>query len=273
VKLPLVKVEKGRMTDARLGRITKEKLKVFSGLLDRTGGYSPVILPQREISGARNTRDKGILPVRNKGKRGELEDEKGMCAIKLTTQEKDMLMDVWRNPTSSVTERYQRLSHSSFTGNKLQNSLVRSGLICSSLVVVPRGRVKILTLTEKGKKVLGIRSGESDRQGGPEHRYWVKRIADHLKARGYKVAEEVSIGEGKTIDIVTTRDGKRIAFEIETGKSDPGANVQKCLDAGLDRVIVVATSASERDKLLAGLPGDKRVMLLTGPEILQKKSG
>ena len=53
-----------------------------------------------------------------------------------------------------------------------------------------KGSVKTLWLTEKGKKALGIDAGESDRYGGPEHRYWVKRIADHLRANGYEVTEE-----------------------------------------------------------------------------------
>lgn len=47
------------------------------------------------------------------------------------------------------------------------------------------------------------------------HRYWKHRIDEHLKNCGYKVEIEVPVGDGKTIDIVAERNGKRIAFEIE----------------------------------------------------------
>jgi hypothetical protein len=48
---------------------------------------------------------------------------------------------------------------------------------------------------------------------------------------------------------VAARDGKQIAFEIETGKLDAAANIQKCLSVGIDKVVVVATSAQVRDIL------------------------
>ncbi|MCP4259346.1 MAG: ATP-binding protein [Planctomycetes bacterium] len=268
VKFPLVMFEKGSVTDNRLRKLTKQK--DFSCLLSKYGSYSPVILAREEISSPKKTQDKGILPFLSEAKRGGLKDKNEMCAIRLTTQEEDFLKDVWQHKTSSITERYSRLSFSCCFGNKLQNSLFNSDFISSSLVILPRGRIKILKLTEKGKKVLGINTGESDRHGGPEHRYWVKRIADHLQANGYEVAEEVPVGGGKTIDIVAAHDDKRIAFEIETGKSDAAANVRKCLDAGLNKVVVVATSALVRDKLSTTLPRDKRVKLLTAAEVLQR---
>ena len=142
----------------------------------------------------------------------------------------------------------------------LQNSLIHRNFVFSSSVVFSKGRIKILSLTEKGKKVLGITAGESNRHGGPEHRYWVRTIADHLKKQGYEVAEEVPVGGGKAIDIVASRDGKRIAFEIETGKSDVPANVRKCLQVGMDNVIVAASSAQISDQLSRVLLKDDRVL-------------
>ena len=271
VKLPLVKVEKGRMTDARLRQITKNKRKEFSCLLSPYGSFSSPILSQKEISVPESTQDREIRPILNKGKKGEIKYEKERCVIQLTTQEKDMLMDIWQNPISPVTERYRRLSFSSCFGNRVQSSLVQRSLISCSFIVIPKGRIKTLSLTEEGRKALRISAGESDRHGGPEHKYWAKRIADHLKAKGYDVDEEVPVGGGRTIDIVANRNGKKVAFEIETGKSDAEANVRKCLDAGLDRVVVVAKSAAVREKLFVTLPRDKRVRLLTGPELLQGK--
>ena len=51
------------------------------------------------------------------------------------------------------------------------------------------------------------------------------------------------MGGGQSIDLVASRDGKRIAFEVETGNSDVAANLRKCLGQGLDRVVFATTSA------------------------------
>jgi hypothetical protein len=67
---------------------------------------------------------------------------------------------------------------------------------------------------------------------------------------------------------MATRDGKQIAFEIETGKSDASANIQKCLSMGIEKVIVVATSAQARDTLLQILPKDGHITLWTATEVL-----
>jgi hypothetical protein len=127
-------------------------------------------------------------------------------------------------------------------------------------------------LTEIGKAVLGINEPETDRFGGPEHRYWNHRLAEHLKACGYMVEQEVPIGGGKAVDLVATRDGDRIAFEIETGKSDAGANVGKCLDAGWDKVVIIATSATIESKLSGVIPQDSRVTLRLASKVLSRQS-
>lgn len=53
----------------------------------------------------------------------------------------------------------------------------------------------------------------------------------------------LGVGEGKTIDIVAKKNGKKIAIEIETGKSDALGNVQKSAEAGFDEVLSVASSS------------------------------
>ncbi|HUU16303.1 MAG TPA: DUF87 domain-containing protein [Sedimentisphaerales bacterium] len=271
VKFPLVKFEKGSVTDERLRKITNQKQKDFSCLLGDYGGYSSAIMTRGGISSPKSTKDDDILPILSEAKRGGIKDKNEKCAIRLTTQERDFLMDVWKHPTSSVTSRYHRLSFSSCFGNKLQNSLFNSDFISSSIVILPRGRIKILTLTEKGEKVLGIKPGKSDRHGGPEHRYWVRTIADYLKTQGLKVTEEAAVGEGKTIDILAVKDGQKIAFEIETGKSDVAANVKKCLNMGIDRIIVVTTSSAAYKKIRDYVAPYPQVKVIKAREFLERE--
>ncbi|MHC4477387.1 MAG: hypothetical protein ACYTEL_17200 [Planctomycetota bacterium] len=68
---------------------------------------------------------------------------------------------------------------------------------------------------------------------------------------------------------MASRNGKRIAFEIETGKSDTVANVSKCLRAGFKEIAVVATPAKVRDRLRETLPRQDGVTLLTACELLR----
>lgn len=100
-----------------------------------------------------------------------------------------------------------------------------------------------MALTKEGARALGLEVDESYRRGGPEHRYWVQRIAEHLQRCGYDVKKEVPAGGAKRIDIVAKRNGRSIAFEIETGNSDVRANRKKCLTCGVDRIVFVTTSA------------------------------
>lgn len=237
-------------------------------LSELSRGCSEVVLAKEGISAPETSQDRGIPAVLAGGK--EKDRTTGKCAIQLTTQEREFLMDVWQHPTSAVRQRYGRLRFSPYRGNFLQRSLFRRELVCFFYVVLSRGRIKTLMLTDKGKEVLGINERESDRHGGPEHRYWGRVIADRLRANGYEVSEEVPIGGGKAIDIVASRDGRRIAFEIETGKSDVLGNVQKCLEAGMEKVVVVLTSSSASRNFPATLATNPFIEILKGPDALRK---
>ena len=124
----------------------------------------------------------------------------------------------------------------------MQKSLQARGLIVSHSISTGRARMKVLSLTELGRAVLGVRESDGDRLGGPEHRYWKRRLAEHLAAAGYEVTEEAPLGGGRTVDLLAVKDGWRTAVEIETGNSDAAANVRKCLAAGVERAVVVATN-------------------------------
>ena len=67
---------------------------------------------------------------------------------------------------------------------------------------------------------------------------------------------------------MTVRGGKRIAFEIETGKPNATANARKCLEAGMDRVIVVAITNPVRDSLVQIIPDDPHVACVTPDEAM-----
>ena len=174
-------------------------------------------------------------------------------------------------PALRITERYLRLGINFRVGNNIQKSLVSKGLVYIINLSFYKGGVKGLLLTEKGEKSLGIISSHSNRNGSPEHKYWVKVVAEHLKKQGYKVTEEAPIGGGRTIDVLAGKNGRNIAFEIETGKSDVEANVKKCLDAGINKVVVVATSAHAYNNIRFDIGNMPKVDVIKAPAVLKQE--
>ena len=259
IKLPLIEVNKGAVTDQMIKQRAGQSIEQTD---------SEAISNGRADSGRDGTQDIQKIAIPQKDKNEEKEDEKP-CAIKLTTHDRKFLLDVYQYPVSFVTERYLRLGLSVRKGNEVQQALLNNCLLTSANISIERKIIKILGLTEEARTEFGINDSKSTRQGGLIHRYWQHRLAEHLKTCGYNVEIEAPVGDGKAIDIVAERDGKRTAFEIETGNSDVVSNVQKCFDAGMDMVAVIATSKATKDALAQIVPKQSKIKILTGSEAIE----
>ena len=66
--------------------------------------------------------------------------------------------------------------------------------------------------------------------------------AKYFEKKGYDVNHEHPIKGNGAIDILATRGSRRVAVEVETGKSNIKANLEKIKDAGFDRVVFIVTS-------------------------------
>jgi len=184
---------------------------------------------------------KEVLPVLKTGKKN-----------RTSGQEDLILIDIMRNPLSSVRERYQRLKLSAYLGDKCQKSLLSRGLIKPVKISTGKGIIKLMELTDKGiarLRTLGYAVKKSSKRGGLEHLYWVNEIYRGLKSYGYDVKLEEPVGNGEAVDIVVVGEKKRVAIEIETGKSDAIHNIRKCLKAEFDFVISLATNKRIEAKL------------------------
>ena len=86
--------------------------------------------------------------------------------------------------------------------------------------------------------------------------------------------KEHPIGGGKTVDLVATKNGRRIAFEIETGHSDIATNVSKIPSDLFDKLVVVATSPRAQAKA-GGMerPGPEVVKATDLEHFLAKEEG
>jgi len=226
VKFPLFPIKKGTVADKEI------KMKM--------GGCSEeseVVMPGKEES-------EGIMPPEGLVNKEENE-------VILTEDERKFLIDIAKNPISGVVARYTRLSINRYQGNKLQKELVDKNFINWKPVSTMKGRLKVLVLTDKGKRTIKNVKIEKvfHKQGSWEHEYWKYRVGEYYRKRGYKVTYEYKIGEGKSVDIVAEKDAKRISIEIETGKSDFIYNIRKDLDYGFDEIIVVALDEKIKSKI------------------------
>lgn len=267
VKFPLVKFEKGLISDERLRVITKQKQEEFCSLLSPYSKFSTSISTKENQLSPKKPYNAGITTISQLDKDNYKDRQK---KVTLTAHELMFLKNISEHITLTVTKRYNHLGLNLRAGNDIRKSLVRKGLICSVNLSFYKGGVKGLLLTSEGQKVLGIRPSQSNRNGSPEHRYWVKAVAEHLKSQDFNVTEEASAGEGKTIDVLAVKDGKKTAFEVETGKSDIAANVKKCLHAGVDRIIIATTSARADEKVRASLSPCPQVKIIKAPVILEQ---
>ncbi|RKY12778.1 MAG: hypothetical protein DRP65_00215 [Planctomycetota bacterium] len=196
---------------------------------------------KRTVEELRSALNEAIRALPEPDRRENKEQEIG-------ARERSLLLDIAKHPLSVITERYQRLGWSAHTGTKLKQRLLEKDLIEQEKVSVPDGSVTLLKLVSQGKGLVeswGIKVKALPKNASLEHEYHKELATRRYRQMGYNVQKEVPIGDGKAVDLVATKDGKRVAIEIETGKSDVQANIKKCREAGFDEVVVVRTTHGE----------------------------
>ena len=170
-------------------------------------------------------------------------------------EEKKLLVSIAEEPLLGIAERYRKMEINPRVGNKFKQKLIELGLIKSVSIKTSKSRIKLLEPTEKGMEELKKYGySRSWRHGGVEHLYWIRKVKKKLESEGYKVKEEFPIGNGETVDLAIIGKNKKIAIEIETGKSDAMKNIRKCLDAGFE-VVSVAINQEALRKIRSGLSG------------------
>ena len=185
---------------------------------------------------------------------------------------RNLLLDVLHHPYSGMVERYKRLKTSRRKGNHLKEVAVREGLVEQVRIPTRSGIVALLDLSAKGRSFLADETGIQEippRRGGLVHEYWKHKIAADLRERGFSVQVEGRLETGGAVDIlVQTEVGPR-AIEIETGKSDVKANLDKCHHAGI-RVTIVATDRDVQKKLIGLFGNEVKVLCTLDPDLFDE---
>lgn len=230
VRTPLVPIKKGQISDYWL---TQNVYTNLSGTHDDKACQTEGYLPGDNI-------EANEKPKRTQAKKDPLSE---------------MLLDIFENPLSNTSQRYRRLSLNPKYGHRQKQQLINQGYIRQVNIRIGKGRISLYDLTSKGWLAIRDKGHDIKKPGeGVLHLYWKTKVAGVYKKRGYKVEVEKHIN-GRA-DIIATKKDKRIAIEIETGKSNILANIQRNMKAGFDEMVCVATDRTVERKIRKLLVGE-----------------
>ena len=160
-----------------------------------------------------------------------------------------LLVDILSHPFSTITRRYKRLELHSKLGNKCRKDLIMEKCILPKKIITGKGWITLFELTQKGKMVLGDLGYEFKNESeGVVHKFWKHKVSEFYRKEGLEVRIEEYYMNGRP-DIIVHSGNKKIAIEIETGKSDYVKNVRRALEAGFDELVIVAVNRFVEEKI------------------------
>lgn len=159
-----------------------------------------------------------------------------------------LLKDVLVHPLSSVTERYRRLGLSRRRGNGAKKLLLTTGYVKPIELRTPEGACLLLDATDLGQS-WGRRHGieRPPINGSLVHEYWCDRVAHTLKNIGWAVERETQAHGGR-LDVFARKSAHRLAVEVETGKSNWSANLDRLASADVNHRGVLWLDPATIDK-------------------------
>ncbi len=80
------------------------------------------------------------------------------------------------------------------------------------------------------------------RRGGAAHEYWRQTLKNVLERHGYDTVAEFPVSDGRAVDLHGVKGDHHVYIEVETGKSDIGANIAKCTNLPGSVVFFFVTS-------------------------------
>jgi hypothetical protein len=175
--------------------------------------------------------------LENLGSQSRVEPKPGnVCGIQnretLSPLGRIMLEHIAQKPIVGLVKRFKELGLKVSHGYKVIEELISLELIRPLTIDGNR----LYDLSTAGKKALGKKAIQPGR-GGLEHRYYVERIKEHyLQAEGFTFIEK------DNIDLVVETVKKKMAIQMETGKSDIQANLMRLGRYKADFKYVVTTN-------------------------------
>lgn len=185
---------------------------------------------------------------------------------RLTHPQQKLLIDILENPFSTITSRYKRLRLYSKLGNSCRKELISEMCIMPRKIITGQGWITLFEITRKGKLLLHDLGHEfKNEREGIVHKFWKYKVSEYYKKLGLDVRVEEYYLNGRP-DIIVIKNGKKIAIEIETGKSDYIKNIELALEANFDEIICVTINRFVEEKIRRKLEekgiSDKRIRIV-----------
>ena len=167
------------------------------------------------------------------------------AGVQITRDAARFMRDLVDHPLSTTVQRYQRLHLSRRKGNAIRQDLADRGYIAPARLATRSGQVVLTDLTDAGREVFYRFSVDlpSPPRESLEHRYWVHRMQKHYEGEGFAVRLEHPVDDGGRIDLWAQSGDQTVAIEVETGRSDIKASIQKLRQSNATRCVLFATSA------------------------------
>lgn len=197
----------------------------------------------------------------------------------LSAKERMVLTDIANRPFMLQTERTRSLRLTTHMAGKILGRLIELGLTEQRVIRTGRrGKPgKFYKLTRTGASFVGPQN-LGPGKGGFEHVFHQQRFAGEARAAGFEARIEEFVS-GKSVDVGLTRDGHRIALEIEMSAAGAVSNIEKDLAARWDEVWTLCGSEKIRDAISrewtereADFPGSIVLFHLTTDAIFSSKA-
>ena len=181
----------------------------------------------------------------------------------LTEREKAFLKSIIEHPLLTTAQRYRSFGKSVKQAHIAREKLEAAELIRPATISTKTGRLVLLELTNRGRQLMNL---AIHRPLSAEHRYWHEQILATLKEHEFHVQKE-QLEDGYAPDIIAEKNGITLIIEIETGKSNFEDNCRRAVQrtskmAGRTAIMMLATTATAREKLISKLPERKDVHIL-----------
>lgn len=142
------------------------------------------------------------------------------------------------------------------------------------IVELPKAQIQSITLETNTNTSATIERLVKQKELS-RHRYMQSLIKKMAEAQGYVAVIEKPLDNGGRVDVSLEKDGKRIACEVRSTTSAAWEvhNIQKCLGAGYDLVIVVVSDRKSTNEMLQQItntlekPQKDKVMVMKTNEV------
>ncbi len=228
IQLPLMNVKKGLVTDAILARYSAINNAKTAGSHRNTSVF------KHDVS----------LFATDFGQVQQVQ----LYDMPLKQPALTFIEDILAHPDDGVKNRYKRLGLSIGTASNIKEQLLHHGWIEAQTIDMGQTRKTCLRLTKQARNALNLDSA-LPQHGSIVHEYWKRFYAQRFGEQGCKVELEVPRKTSGRVDVVASKDGEKIAIEIETSKSNFIQNVKQDLLAKYDKILVVATDKLVFEKI------------------------